>query len=73
MSLLVAPLDQNSAVGTFTPTLQKIYGRLRTVVSAADGALWVTTTNRDGHGHPVPDDDRVIRIQSSATGNGSVV
>jgi hypothetical protein len=39
------------------------YGRLRTVVAAPDGALWLTTANRDGRGTPVPADDRVIRIE----------
>jgi len=38
------------------------YGRLRTVVAAPDGALWLTTSNKDGHGKPVADDERVIRI-----------
>jgi len=38
------------------------YGRLRTVVLDAEGALWITTSNRDGIGTPVEDDDRVLRI-----------
>ena len=37
------------------------YGRLKTVVAAPDGALWLTTSNRDGHGKPVAADERVIR------------
>jgi hypothetical protein len=35
---------------------------LRTVVVDAEGALWITTSNRDGVGTPVADDDRVLRI-----------
>lgn len=39
------------------------YGRLRTVVTAPDGRLWLTTSNRDGRGEPTPADDRIILIE----------
>jgi len=38
------------------------YGRLRTVVLDGEGALWITTSNKDGIGVPEEDDDRVLRI-----------
>jgi len=41
------------------------YGRIRTVVVGPDGALWFTTSNRDGRGRPASDDDRILRIVPS--------
>lgn len=38
------------------------YGRMRTVVVAPDGNLWVTTSNRDGRGNPAAEDDRILEV-----------
>ncbi|MDF1605191.1 PQQ-dependent sugar dehydrogenase [Nocardioides sp. YIM 152315] len=39
------------------------YGRMRTVVVAPDGNLWVSTSNRDGRGDPAENDDRILVIR----------
>lgn len=55
-------LDGRRVVGD-RPLLVGRYGRLRAVVEAPDGALWVTTSNRDGYGSPVSRaDDRILRV-----------
>lgn len=61
-NLLSAPIASSTSVGDFTATLRGKYGRLLTVVAAPDGALWLTTCNRDGHGQPIAADERVLRI-----------
>jgi glucose/arabinose dehydrogenase len=42
--------------------LQHQYGRLRDVVEGPDGALYILTSNRDGRGSPVSDDDRLLKL-----------
>ncbi|TYP85960.1 glucose/arabinose dehydrogenase [Blastococcus xanthinilyticus] len=61
----VITLDENGVPvdGAGDEVLGGSYGRLRTVVLDAQGALWVTTSNRDGIGTPAEDDDKVLRIQ----------
>lgn len=41
------------------------YGRLRTVVLAPNGNLWLTTSNRDGRGDPAAGDDRILEVALS--------
>ena len=37
-------------------------GRLRDVIVGPDGAIYISTNNRDGRGSPVAADDRIIRL-----------
>jgi glucose/arabinose dehydrogenase len=42
--------------------LERQYGRIRDVVEGPDGAIYFSTSNRDGRGHPTKDDDRIMRL-----------
>lgn len=55
------PITADGGLGPGEPLLQGGYGRLRAVVRAPDGSLWITTSNRDGRGAPTADDDRILR------------
>jgi glucose/arabinose dehydrogenase len=65
-------LMELTATGTILgqprPLLVNQYGRLRAVVAAPDGSLWITTSNHDGRGDPGPDDDRILRLVLSSSG-----
>ncbi|WP_460936248.1 PQQ-dependent sugar dehydrogenase [Phycicoccus ginsengisoli] len=63
-SLWRIPL-QGKGVGTPQRLLEGRYGRLRDVVSAGDGRLWVVTSNTF-RGAPGPDDDRILDLAVSS-------
>jgi glucose/arabinose dehydrogenase len=65
--LRLLTFDGAAVVGD-EPLLLNAFGRLRAVTEAPDGAIWVTTSNRDGRGVPVAGDDRILRIVPPATG-----
>jgi glucose/arabinose dehydrogenase len=57
---------RGARLGTPAKLLAGRYGRLRTVVPAPDGTLWVATSNRDGRGSPRPGDDRIVALRVSS-------
>ncbi|MEV5736430.1 PQQ-dependent sugar dehydrogenase [Streptomyces sp. NPDC052292] len=56
------PLRGTSASAAPQAFLTGEYGRLRTVVAAGDGRLWLVTSNTDGRGTPKKGDDRVLEV-----------
>lgn len=62
-SLYRAPLATDGrSVGTIERLYADQFGRLRDVMVAPDGAVYLATSNRDGRGSPQSQDDRIIRL-----------
>jgi glucose/arabinose dehydrogenase len=55
-----------ASVGKPSKLLAGRYGRIRTVVRAPDGTLWIATSNRDGRGSPRTGDDRIVALRVSS-------
>lgn len=60
-SVFAVPLEGESA-GEPREFFAGTYGRIRNVVAAPDGSLWVTTSNTDGRRDPAEGDDRILRV-----------
>ncbi|WP_084772698.1 PQQ-dependent sugar dehydrogenase [Nonomuraea candida] len=63
------PLNGDGTAGTPVAELRSAYGRLRAVAAGPDGRLWISTSNRDGRGNPVAQDDRIIRVPPAGGGS----
>ncbi|MFJ4833280.1 PQQ-dependent sugar dehydrogenase [Streptomyces sp. NPDC088747] len=57
------PLDGTKASADPQAFLEGDYGRLRTVVSAGGGRLWLVTSETDGRGSPEAGDDRILELE----------
>ena len=55
--------DDGRGVESTETLFVRDFGRLRAVLVAPDGAIYLGTSNRDGRGTPMPTDDRIIRIR----------
>ena len=67
---LVNTTGNGTLLGEPQELLKGEYGRLRALVRAPDGSLWVSTSNTEEGGEPRPDDDRLIRLVFSDGGAG---
>nr|WP_250401989.1 PQQ-dependent sugar dehydrogenase [Streptomyces cellostaticus] len=56
------PLRGTAASAAPEAFLTGEYGRLRTVVPAGKGRVWLVTSNTDGRGSPKKGDDRVLEV-----------
>jgi glucose/arabinose dehydrogenase len=55
------PADPRRVLGT-ERLLEGRFGRLRDVITGPDGALYFSTSNRDGNGTPAAEDDHIFRL-----------
>lgn len=54
--------EDGTEVEWVVPWLKNTFGRLREVVQAKDGSIYLATNNMNGRGNPQMDDDRIIRL-----------
>jgi glucose/arabinose dehydrogenase len=67
---LVSTTEGGTVLGQPQPLLIGQFGRLRALVAAPDGSLWVSTSNQEDGANPGPGDDRLIRLVFSDGGAG---
>ncbi|MEK7519727.1 MAG: PQQ-dependent sugar dehydrogenase [Patescibacteria group bacterium] len=52
----------------FSEYFKNEFGRLRDAVWGPDGFLYIATSNRDGRGEPISEDDRILKIDIKQLG-----
>ncbi|MEV1179320.1 PQQ-dependent sugar dehydrogenase [Nonomuraea sp. NPDC049784] len=56
------PVSVNGTLGTPVSLFEGQYGRIRAVAATARGQVWFGTSNKDGRGSPVAEDDRILVV-----------
>lgn len=68
MQVLKIELDESGKqVKRIESLFKEKYGRIRNIIEAPDGSLYMMTNNRDGRGNPSDKDDRIIRLNPIKT------
>ena len=62
LRMIQADLSNNDKLISSEPLFQNEFGRIRDVVTGPDGFMYLLTSNQDGRGTPIKNDDRIIRI-----------
>ena len=62
--LHIVEFNDDYTVKNHEKLLQSQFGRIRDVVVAPDESIYILTSNTDGRGNPVHNDDRILRITS---------
>lgn len=61
-ALYDAKISSERTIASVTPHLQGKFGRLRALTRGPDGALYVSTSNKDGRGIVRGGDDKIIKV-----------
>lgn len=59
---IVVDEKEPSKVVSFEKMKEVNYGRIREIAEGPDGAIYFSTSNKDGRGNPASNDDRIFRI-----------
>lgn len=65
-ALFVVTIKDDGSLGELETHLKNKFGRLRAVIAASDGKLYLTTSNTDGRGQPQQGDDKVIKVDPNS-------
>ena len=70
--MLDLDIEQNEVISS-KALFSNAFGRLRDASIGPDGNLYLLTSNRDGRGSPVENDDRILRIIQGISGDKKMI